>query len=149
MRTLPADEDLAAVPDSDLTWDLLFTEVLSHYHAVTPRMSTIIDLSDRDAVRTFAARILDVTDLDASGDRNPPPFESARYMPVTRDMSANRRQLLRRYCAMLLGEPLPRPVLPGRRGPSVRIRMDGARAVAGLADDAASVEPSFPKTARS
>jgi hypothetical protein len=149
VRTLPGDEDLAAVPDSDLTWDLLFTEVLSHYHAVTPRMSTIIDLSDRDAVQTFAARILEVTNLDANRDRNPPPFESARCMPVTRDMSANRRQLLRRYCAKLLGEPLPGPVLPGRRRPSVRTRMDGARAVAGLADDAASVEPSFPKTARS
>jgi hypothetical protein len=91
VRTLPADDDLAAVPDGDLSWELVFDKVLSHYHAVTPRMSTIIDLSDRNAVRTFATRILEVTD--------PALFETSRYMPVTRDMSANRRMLLRRYCA--------------------------------------------------
>ena len=135
VRTLPADDDLAAVPDEDLSWELVYEKVLRHYHAVTPRMSTILDLSDRDSVRTFAARILDVTDLDA--DRNPPPFESARYMPVTRDLSANRRQLLRRYCAKVLSEPLP-------VGPPERITAEVAVASSeGLASD---IDFSFQKT---
>jgi hypothetical protein len=115
VRTLPADDDLAAVPDSELNWKLIFDKVLSPYHAVTPRMSTIIDLSNRDAVRTFAARILEVTD--------PALFETTRYMPVTRDMSANRRMLLRRYCAMVLGEPLPSAALPA---PPVGVAAAGA-----------------------
>lgn len=110
VRTLPADDDLPKVADDDLSWELIFDKVLSHYHAVTPRMSTIIDLSDRDAVRTFATRILEVTD--------PALFETTRYMPVTRDMSANRRTLLRRYCAMVLGERLRAAAPPIRVAPA-------------------------------
>ena len=98
VRTLPADDDLAAVPDEDLTWELVYEKVLRHYHAVTPRMSTILDLSDRDSVRTFAARILDVTDLDAdaqpaavrerpvhAGDPGPLREPQAAAAPVLRE----------------------------------------------------------------
>jgi len=133
VRTLPADDDLAAVPDSDLSWELVFGKVLSPYHAVTPRMSTIIDLSDRDAVRTFAVRILEVTD--------PALFETTRYMPVTRDMSANRRMLLRRYCATVLGDPRLATVPPA---PPVRMAPTGVVA----ADEAPTDVGVFPKTTR-
>jgi hypothetical protein len=131
VRTLPADSELAAIPDAELSWERVFAEVLAHYHVVTPRMSTIIDLSDPDAVRTFAGRILQVTD--------PGLFESTRYMPVTRDMSAHRRHLLRRYCALLRGEQLaepPPPTPPGR----------SARAAAGR--PAVIDQELFPKSAR-
>jgi hypothetical protein len=131
VRTLPADDDLAAMPEGDLNWELVFDKVLSHYHAVTPRMSTIIDLSDRDAVRTFAARILEVTD--------PALFETSRYMPVTRDMSANRRMLLRRYCAMVLGERLPAVA------PPVKVAPVGVAAVGATPADAGETGI-FPKT---
>jgi hypothetical protein len=143
VRTLAADDDLAAVPDEDLSWELVYEKVLRHYHAVTPRMSTILDLSDRDSVRTFAARILDVTDIDAALDQNPPPFESARYMPVTRDLSANRRQLLRRYCAKVLAEPLP-------PGPPERITaaLTQEVGVASSEGPASDIDLSFPKTGR-
>lgn len=131
VRTLPADEDLAAVADSELSWDLVLDRILAHYHAVTPRMSTIIDLTDRDAVRTFATRILEVTD--------PALFETTRYMPVTRDMSANRRALLRRYCERAGGRPPVAPVTP-RVGP----RSAGP----GEAEADASGSGVFPKTTR-
>jgi hypothetical protein len=140
VRTLPADDDLAAVPDEDLSWALVFEKVLRHYHAVTPRMSTILDLSDRDAVRTFAARILEVTDVDDAA-RNPPPFESARYMPVTRDLSANRMQLLRRYCATVLAEPLP-------AGPPERTAVASPEGLAVTAPEGSDIEGAFPKTGR-
>jgi hypothetical protein len=143
VRTLPADDDLAAVPDADLTWELVYEKVLRHYHAVTPRMSAIIDLSDRDSVRTFAARILEVTDIDAGPDRNSASFESARYMPVTRDLSANRRQLLRRYCTKVLAEPLP-------PGPPERITAALTQEVAFASSErpASDIDVSFPKTGR-
>jgi len=143
VRTLPADADLAAVPDEDLSWELVYDTILRHYHAVTPRMSTILDLSDRDAVRTFAARILEVTDLDTDPGANPPPFESARYMPVTRDLSANRRNLLRRYCAKVVAEALP-TTQPGQipAGPP------GEAATPPSGGQASDIEGSFPKTGR-
>lgn len=143
VRTLPADDDLAAVPDADLSWELVYEKVLRHYHAISPRMSTIIDLSDRDSVRTFAARILEVTDIDASPDHDPPAFESARYMPVTRDLSANRRQLLRRYCTKVLAEPLP-------PGPPERVTAALTHEVAVASSDrpTSDIDASFPKTGR-
>lgn len=116
VRTLPSDDGLAALPDEAVTWDLVFSTVLATYHAVTPRMSTIIDLSQEDAVRTFAHRIREVTAAEL--------FESARYMPVTRDLSRGRRALLHRWCDRVLGHEAPavappealapRRVAPGR-----------------------------------
>jgi hypothetical protein len=103
IRTLPFDDDLAALPDASVTWDLLFSAVLATYHAVTPRMSEIIDLADEDAVRTFARRIRELTSAGL--------FESARYMPVTRDLSRGRRALLHRWCDLVLGD-VPAPAAP-------------------------------------
>ena len=45
-------------------------------------------LADEDAVRTFARRVRELTAAEM--------FESARYMPVTCDLSRGRRALLRR-----------------------------------------------------
>jgi hypothetical protein len=98
VRTLPSDDALeAGTRDEHLIWEFVYRRILRTYDAVTPRMSTIIDLADRDAVRTFARRILEVVDDGL--------FESARYMPVTRDLSRGKRRLLRRFCELaLLGE---------------------------------------------
>jgi hypothetical protein len=96
IRTLPFDDGLAALPAEAVTWDLVFSTVLATYHAVTPRMSIIIDLSDEDAVRAFARRIRELTAAEL--------FESARYMPVTRDLSRGRRALLHRWCDQVLGD---------------------------------------------
>jgi len=86
----------------------------------------------------------DVTDVnDVAGGPDHDPFESARYMPVTRDLSANRRQLLRRYCAKVLAEPLP-------PGPPERVvaapTQEGV--VASFDGPGSDVDGSFPKTGR-
>jgi hypothetical protein len=77
-----------------LTWEFVYRSVLRSYDAIAPRMSNIVDLGDEAAVRTFARRFLDVVDDSL--------FESARYMPVTRDLSRGKRTLLRRFCRRLL-----------------------------------------------
>jgi hypothetical protein len=103
VRTLPFDDALeAATPDEGLTFDFVYTTILSSYDAIAPRMTNILDIADAAAVRTFARRILEVTDPDL--------FESRRYMPVTRDLSRGRRTLLRRFCALQLDPPGPATV---------------------------------------
>lgn len=104
VRTLPSDDALSAATDDQLSWDFVYRNVLLSYDAIAPRMSTVLDLGDRDAVRTFARRILEVVDEGL--------FESARYMPVTRDLSRGKRRLLRRFCELALGGggPAPPPV---------------------------------------
>jgi hypothetical protein len=62
-------------------------------------MSRIIDLSDADAVRTFALRFKEVTSTEL--------FESLRYMPVTRDLSRGKRALLHRFCDLVLSGTAP------------------------------------------
>ncbi|MGH3937451.1 MAG: hypothetical protein ACRDTG_02280 [Pseudonocardiaceae bacterium] len=95
VRTLPFDDALeAATSDDELTWEFIYANVLLTYDAIAPRMSTIIDLSDADAVRTFARRLKEVTAAEL--------FESLRYMPVTRDLSRGRRTLLHRFCDLAL-----------------------------------------------
>ena len=70
-------------------------------------MSTIIDLADEDAVRTFARRLKEVT---AAG-----LFESRRYMPVTRDLSRGKRELLHRFCDLALAASPPKGGLAAGR----------------------------------
>ena len=105
VRTLPFDDELEeATPDEALTFDFVYTAILSTYDAIAPRMSNILDLADAAAVRTFARRILEVVD--------PALFESSRYMPVTRDLSRGRRTLLRRFCTLRLTSPTPTEMPP-------------------------------------
>jgi hypothetical protein len=105
VRTLPFDDELEeTTPDEALTFDFVYTTILSTYDAIAPRMSNILDLADAAAVRTFARRILEVVD--------PALFESSRYMPVTRDLSRGRRTLLRRFCTLRLTSPTPTEAPP-------------------------------------
>ncbi len=105
VRTLPFDDELEeTTPDEALTFDFVYTNILSTYDAIAPRMSNILDLADAAAVRTFARRILEVVD--------PALFESSRYMPVTRDLSRGRRTLLRRFCTLRLTSPTPTEMPP-------------------------------------
>ncbi len=109
IRTLPSDDALeAGTRDEHLTWDFVYRNILRTYDAIAPRMSTIIDLADGDAVRTFARRILEVVDDEL--------FESARYMPVTRDLSRGKRRLLRRFCELALAGELGGTARPPEGG---------------------------------
>jgi hypothetical protein len=96
IRVLPADQHLAALNENEISFEQLYENVLKVYDAITPRMSEVLRLNDERAMKHFAARILEVTD--------PLIFESARYMPVTRNLSAQRRRLLRGWCRRVLGQ---------------------------------------------
>ncbi|MDQ3886118.1 MAG: hypothetical protein M3308_03670, partial [Actinomycetota bacterium] len=127
VRTLPFDDALqAATSDEELTWEFVYSNILVTYDAIAPRMSTIIDLSDADAVRTFARRLKEVT--------APELFESRRYMPVTRDLSRGKRELLHRFCDLTLTTSPTTTGLaasrlggkPETREPPARERLPGA-----------------------
>jgi len=90
LRALPFDNELNEnTPDGDLTWQLIYDNVLSTWDVVYPLMSTIIPLSDQQAVDQSAKAIAVRVDLD--------PFRASQYMPIARDMSAGKKKLLLRY----------------------------------------------------
>jgi hypothetical protein len=120
VRTLPSDDALeAATPDEVLTWEFVYSNILATYDAIAPRMSTIIDLSDVDAVQTFARRIKEVT---ATG-----LFESRRYMPVTRDLSRGKRELLHRFCDLAFTTSPPQQGLTADEPPTAQTPQPAAR----------------------
>lgn len=93
LRALPFDNELNEnTPDSDLTWQFIYSNVLSTWDVVYPLMSTIIPLSSQEAVDQAAAAIAFRVDLD--------PFTASQYMPIARDMSAGKKKLLLRYLAL-------------------------------------------------
>lgn len=93
LRALPFDDELnKQTPDSALTWDFIYQNVLSTWDVVYPLMSTIIPLSNQQDVDQAAGQILVRVDLN--------PDRSSKYMPVTRDMSAGKKKLLLRYLAL-------------------------------------------------
>jgi len=97
LRALPFDNELNAnTPDSDLTWQFIYDNVLSTWDVVYPLMSTIIPLSDQQAVDQAAAAIAYRVDLD--------PSEQSQYMPIARDLSAGKKKLLLRYLALQHGQ---------------------------------------------
>ena len=67
------------------TWAEHVAPILSYYAQVYPYMKTLIDLADRDTVVQNADAILYVLNLG---------IEHPHYMPVLRDLSAGKRQML-------------------------------------------------------
>jgi hypothetical protein len=98
LRALPFDDALnASTPDSGLTWQFIYNNVLSTWDVVYPLMSTIIPLSNQQAVDQAAAAIAARIDLD--------PTEASQYMPIARDMSAGKKKLLLRYFKLQQAQP--------------------------------------------
>jgi len=82
-RTLPADDDIAALPP---TWENVYSRVLANWHAMAPCMDNWLDLGNEAQVKAYGPLIKRLTTDGA--------FEHFRYMPVTRDMTAGERTLL-------------------------------------------------------
>jgi hypothetical protein len=83
IRTRPSDDNIARLPP---TWANVHKFVLQNWQAMAPCMDNWLDLGDPDQVKSFAAMLKKLTD-----NAN---FESFRFMPVTRDMTAGERALL-------------------------------------------------------
>jgi hypothetical protein len=94
VRVLPLD-NYDAVPDSQLTFALIYKEVLRYYYLLYPAMNARINLGNEASVRIKAQFILDRTDKST--------WDGSSYMPVTRDLSDGKRKLLTRWCQKVLG----------------------------------------------
>ena len=94
VRVLPSDADLDAIPDDQITWDLVYDKVLRYYYKVFPTMDQHLLLNDKQACSAAAQMLLLLTDVSA--------WDSTLYMPVTREMSDGKRNLLHRWCRKVL-----------------------------------------------
>lgn len=94
-RILPW-EDYSTLPDSELTFELVYQEVFSYYSILYPVMSRIIPWGpsntphDPERVSQFASLIADAIDESRRG--------TTLEMPITRELSAGKRALLQRWC---------------------------------------------------
>ena len=100
VRCLGFDNALLSLPDSQVNWKNTYEKVLQVYNLIYPEMSRIRDLSDLNVVKGMAEQILAATKYPAN-------FEWTMFMPVTREMSAGKRNLLQRFCAKVItNEPV-------------------------------------------
>jgi len=93
VRVLPTD-DYGHLGDDELTFPLVYQEVLRYYHLLHPAMGQVLDLSDEQVVTAAAETLLRRTE--------PGDWQRTRYMPRTRDLSAGKRRLLERWCRKVL-----------------------------------------------
>ncbi len=94
VRVLPSDADLDAIPDDQITWDLVYEKVLCYYYKVFPTMDAHLLLNDKQACMRAAQMLLLLTDKAS--------WDSTLYMPITREMSDGKRNLLQRWCRLVL-----------------------------------------------
>jgi hypothetical protein len=100
VRCLGFDNALLSLPDNQVNWTNTYQKVLQVYNLVYPEMSRIRDLSDLNVVKGMAEQILAATKYPAN-------FEWTMFMPITREMSAGKRNLLQRFCAKVINnEPV-------------------------------------------
>lgn len=115
VRVLPSDDALnASTPDERLTWSWVYENILAVWDVLNPVMSRKArpaierPLDDRRTMEAFADTLKEVIHPDLA--------EGAGYMPVTRDLSRGKRELLRRWCDLVLaGTNPPEPAPAGLR----------------------------------
>jgi hypothetical protein len=90
VRVLPADNDLDSIPDAQVTWDLVYSRVLSYYYRLYPAMDRYLPLNNKAALSARANILKQMIDASVWG--------STLYMPPTRDLSDGKRRLLQRWC---------------------------------------------------
>jgi hypothetical protein len=107
LRILPNDKDYSQyykdpsveqpVGNDQLTFEVIFREVLHNYYLLYPAMSLIVPLNDPEqwADPEMAIRMMQRTQLSW--------WDKAEYMPRTRDLSASRRKLLQAWCLKIMG----------------------------------------------
>jgi len=103
VRVLPKD-DYSHLPEAELTFAKVYSEILQYYNLAYPAMSKVFPLNDEEAVEQQAGAILDVTDKAK--------WTGYRYMPRTRELSDGKRELLTRWCRKVasgLAAALPNP----------------------------------------
>jgi hypothetical protein len=94
VRVLPADRALATVPDSQINWNFIYTNVLQYYYRFYPVMDAYLMLNDPNVVGSANGRAI----IKARTSKS--LWNSTLYMPHTREMSDGKRTLLQRWCDM-------------------------------------------------
>ena len=96
VRILPFD-DYSNVPDATINnWNYIYSEIFGFYSVLYPVMSKVIPWGPDGApnnpaeVKQFASQILAFTDFNM--------WNTTIYMPISRDLSGGKRELLRRWC---------------------------------------------------
>lgn len=90
-RVMPND-NYDNIPDSQITWDFVYKEVIQYYYLLYPGMFARLGFQQESVAKNFAGMIRRMVDK-----RN---WESTSYMPVSRDLSDGKRKLLQRWCAL-------------------------------------------------
>lgn len=84
------------VGNDKLTFEVLYRHVLRNYYILFPGMNAVCPLNDPARLTQIAQKILIRTD--------PKIWMSSGYMPITRDLSQSRRDLLHAWCRKVLRE---------------------------------------------
>jgi hypothetical protein len=94
VRVLPFDDELEKnTTDTELTWPFIYSKVLRVFDLIYPAMSQVRNLDSLPIVEGMAVQIQKAVSLDT--------FESTLYMPITRDLSRGKRNLLLRFINQL------------------------------------------------
>ena len=98
VRILPFD-DYRSVPDSQVgQWSYIYANFFNYFALLYPIMSTVIPWGPENApdnpnmVKQFATNMRTFT--------NPAIWDTTIYMPIARELSAGKRALLYRWCAL-------------------------------------------------
>jgi len=98
VRVMPSDADLAAVPDSQINWNFIYTNVLQYYYRLYPAMDAYLMLNNPNQVGSANGKAI------IKARTNKSLWGSTLYMPHTREMSDGKRTLLQRWCDMPPGK---------------------------------------------
>lgn len=90
-RVLPAD-DFSDIPNEQATWDFVYTNVIRYFYLIYPAMFVRVAFQNEEIARQNASNIKQFIDKST--------WNSTSYMPVSRDLSDGKRDLLARWCTL-------------------------------------------------
>jgi hypothetical protein len=90
VRVLPVD---TYPRDCQPSWDFMYQNIFRYYNLTFPAMSKVIPLDNQAAMEAAAAEIVRRTD--------PALRQSTRYMPITRDLSSGKHDLIVKWANSL------------------------------------------------
>jgi len=104
LRVMPDDGYSSFSPEKRVSWHFMYENVFRYYYLIFPAMSKIIPFNCQEIMEENALKLVEVTD--------PRLWHSTHYMPITRDLSSGKRQLIVDWAKSLLKhkrKPTPRP----------------------------------------
>ena len=97
VRVMPCDDFSNVAPDLRVSWDFIYDKVFRFYNVIYPAMSQHIPFDNQAAMENAAQYIVAITD--------PKLWSSTRYMPITRDLSSGKRDLIVEWAAAVAAKP--------------------------------------------